>query len=82
MVCILNFLQELITFENVTCAECSMNGGGGGGRGEKGRPYLNIKACHLGAKKWGWNGETTVKEKRGSLFSPLLTTAMQAKRER
>ena len=31
MVCILNFLQELITFENVTCAECSMNGGGGGG---------------------------------------------------
>lgn len=29
MVCILNFLQGLITFENVTSAECSMKGGGG-----------------------------------------------------
>ena len=33
MVCILNFLQGLITFENVTSAECSMKGGGGGGGG-------------------------------------------------
>ena len=50
MVCILNFLQELITFENVTSAECSMNGVGGAGRGKKGRPYLKRIACHVELK--------------------------------
>ena len=33
MVWILNFLQGLITFENVTSAECSMKGGGAWGVG-------------------------------------------------
>lgn len=63
MVCILNFLQGLITFENVTSAECSMNGGVGGGvvglRGRKGRPYLKRIACHVGAKNRRGGGDNS-----------------------
>lgn len=71
MVCILNFLQGLITFENVTSAECSMKGGGGGvrgGRGRKGRPYLKRIACHVGAKNGDGRGRQQLKRK-GSPFS-------------
>lgn len=71
MVCILNFLQGLITFENVTSAECSMKGGVGGGcggRGRKGRPYLKRIACHVGAKNGDGRGRQQLKRK-GSPFS-------------
>ena len=70
MVCILNFLQGLIAFENVTSADCSMKGGGGGcgGRGRKGRPYLKRIACHVGAKNGDGRGRQQLKRK-GSPFS-------------
>ena len=71
MVCILN-LQGMITFENVTSAECSMKGRGGrgvrGGRVRKGRPYLKRIACHVGAKNGDGRGRQQLKRK-GSPFS-------------
>ena len=70
MVCVLNFLQQgLITFENVTSAECSMKGGGGrGGRGRKSRPYLKRIACHVGAKNGDGRGRQQL-ERKGNPFS-------------
>ena len=70
MVCVLNFLQQgLITFENVTSAECSMKGGGGrGGGGRKSRPYLKRIACHVGAKNGDGRGRQQL-ERKGNPFS-------------
>lgn len=50
MVCILNFLQGLITFENVTSAECSMKGGGGGVGGEVEKAGVIVMIMEIGKK--------------------------------
>ena len=39
--------------------------GGGGGSGEKGRPYLKRIACHVGAKNGDGTGKQQLKRKGG-----------------